>query len=551
MPSFRALGAAAVLAGAGLVSTGGCDNATGKADKQIQRNITVASAQINGSDQDRAQAESLLSSLSQLTEASSAEHINVLELRAQFELQDAQKLQPKIDRAQAEILRLVWEMQELGGQIQASNEIAADLGKFDPATIQAALAQSINQVKGSGDQSQWIKTETGGVPSLASVSANIASLQAQIDQLQGQIKTFSDQRATASAQADRFNQDSEKAKGTQSLDLYKQSAEAQKRAEELSVQIDDNTVKLSRAQTDLDIARGQEKALNGAIKDLTAQSDQSAGVWKTLQQQIENQKTLALSLLGDASQASASANPDDPTGGSTLNSKAAALTEKLKTQQALRQETETHLNNAAEFFKDAGQIALTLQGKLQTQIQTLEQKSPSGPEIEAWRDESVTMHPARYKLQQAIALDRRAAEALARASEAAAVLQLAATLKPILGELQQPLPAVLDDSDNKLADDVKTGRQLADASYQTADEQLKNIIEGSAAEDQKRAARLASIFTQYGWYLLGSSVGDQTAAAHLDEAKAQRDEVLQNGSEIKGLPAELVVVPAAPAATPH
>jgi hypothetical protein len=545
MPSFRTYGAA-VLTAAVLVSIGGCDTATGKADKQIHRNIAIASAQINGSDQDRSQAESLLMSVSQLPDASPTARMDVQELRAQLELRQAQQLQPQIDRTQAEILRLVWEMKELGAQIQASNELAADLGKYDPANIQAALTKSITQVQGSADQPQWIKTETGGVSSLAAVTASITSLQSQIDQLNGTIKTLTDQRTAQSAQADRFTQDSERAKGTKSVDLYKQGAEAQRRAEELSVQIDDNTVKLTRAQTDLDIARGQEKALNSAIKDLSAQSDQSASVWKTLQGQIEDQKAMAVALLGDAN---AAVNPDDPTGGSTLNSKAAALNEKLKAQRTLRQDAETHLNNAVEFFKDAGQNASALQSKLQTQIG--ESKNPSGPEVQAWRDESITVHPARYRLQQAIALDRRAAEASARAAEAAAVQQLAATIKPIVADLQQPLPGVLQDSDNKLADDVKSGRELADTSYQSADEQLKGITEGSAPEDQKHAARLASIFTQYGWYLLGSSVGDQTAGSHLDEAKAQRDEIQQNGADIKGLPAELVAAPAAPGTAPH
>jgi hypothetical protein len=546
MRSFRAFGAAFILAGTGLW-IGGCDSATGKADKQIAQSLPVAAAQINGSDQDRSQAESTLQTLAQQTAASPASRMNVQELRAQLELQEAERLQPQIDRNQADILRLVWEMNQIAAQIQTSNAIVADLSKYEPTAVQAALAKSINQVQGSADQTQWIKTETGGVSSLAAITFNIASLQSQITELQGTIKTQSDQRAAESARADQLNQDSEKAKGAHSVDLYRQGAEAQKRAEELSVQIDENNLKLSRSKTDLDIAQGQEKALNGAIKDLTAQSDQSAGVWKTLQQQIENQKAQAASLLGDAS--NSPVNPDDPTGGSTLNSKSAALGEKLKAQRALREQAETHLNNAVDFFKAAAQIATTLQQQLQTQLS--DPRSSNLPEAAAWKDEAETMHPARYKLQEAVALDRRAAEAASRASEAGAILRLITVLKPILADLQQPLPPVFDDSDGKLTGDIKTGLELAGSSYTDADEQLKGITDGSAPEAKKTAARIASIFTQYGWYLLGTSVGDQTASSHLDEAKAQRDAIQENGTVLKGLPQELVAAPVAPGTTPH
>jgi chromosome segregation ATPase len=374
---------------------------------------------------------------------------------------------------------------------------------------------------------------------LAAVATNLSTLQTQLDQLKATIKTLTDQRSAQLAQSDDLNQASEKAKGDKSLDLFKQGATARKSADELSVQIDENNVKLARVQTDFDVAQGQQAMLNAAVKDLTGKADQSTGAWKTVQQQIESQKAQAKALVGEPGQ---TANPDDPTGGMTLVSKLATLNKKLENERALREEAETHLNNATDRFKEAAQLAVTLQSKLQLQI--TDPKNQTRAEAEAWKDQASTMHPARYQLQEARALDRRAALAAGRAADANAVSQLAQNLKPILDQLQVALPAPLNDSDNKIAGDIKTGRQLADESYDAANELLAGIGEGSASEDQKNGARISSIFTQYGWYLLSSSANDPKAAtAHLEEAKAQRDAVIENGFDPKLLPLELAVTP--------
>jgi hypothetical protein len=369
-------------------------------------------------------------------------------------------------------------------------------------------------------------------------------LQTQIAQLQDTIKSVTDQRNQQLANADKLSQQSERAKGTHAVDLFKQAADSRKKSEEMGVQIDDATLKLNRAQVDLGVAQGQQNVLNVALKDIGNKADQTASVWKTIQEQIENQRAQARELAGDSSQSAV--NPNDPTGGATVASKTALLDEKLKQLHGLRQEAETDLNSAVEFFKDAGQIATTLQNSLQ--MLTSDPKNANRVDMVAWKDEMATMHPARYALQEAAALDKRAALALARADNAMAVQQLAAVLKPALEPTGQTLPAVFQDSDNKLATDVKSGRQLADLSYAAAVELLDNISGGSASEDQRHAARVATVFTQYGWYLLGSSVGDKNAASHLDVAKQA---VKESDTPIPNLPSELALAPAPTPAAPH
>ena len=112
------------------------------------------------------------------------------------------------------------------------------------------------------------------------------------------------------------------------------------------------------------------------------------------------------------------------------------------------------------------------------------------------------------------------------------------------------LPAGLQDSDSKVADDAKGGLQDADKAYQDGAELLTHVSEGSAPQELKQAARTQDIYTQYGWYLLASSIGAKEADDHLKEAQAQRDAVMQSGGTILNLPAELIPPPAAPTTAP-
>jgi hypothetical protein len=160
------------------------------------------------------------------------------------------------------------------------------------------------------------------------------------------------------------------------------------------------------------------------------------------------------------------------------------------------------------------------------------------------------MHPARFQLQQANAESHRARLLAGRAAEASVRQQLAATLKPILDSAKLALPASFQDSDNKVADDLKTGREQASAAYSNADD-LLDKVSNSTASDLQQSAHIARLFSAYGWQLFAAANGDkETAGKAHDIATAERDAATSNGAVLRNLPAELVAAPTTAPTTP-
>jgi len=160
-----------------------------------------------------------------------------------------------------------------------------------------------------------------------------------------------------------------------------------------------------------------------------------------------------------------------------------------------------------------------------------------------------SLNAGRYRLQEAIAEQRRAALGMQQADEAATRQQLATTLAPIIATAKLTMPASFTDSESDISKDLDEGRKQADASYKESDDLLENVTSGTAAKDQHAAAQIVDIFTQYAWSLLAASVGDaQSAETHLNAAKAARDAAIDAGSVVTNLPPELAI--AAKSATP-
>jgi hypothetical protein len=532
-----------LLSGASLLAIGGCDNAAGKADKRIDDFIAQAIPKMDGAEQDLSAAQKLLDNAARESDASLPQKIRAKALLAQIELQTAERVQPKIDQTQSQIDQLIWDINSMASQVQEHNQVAAALAKYDPAQLQTSLKKIISDAQGSADQPIWVKSEVGSVPTLAAARADADTLSTQISQLQEKLKSLTDQRNAAQAQGDQFSQQSDLAKGDAAVALFKQAADARKQSDELSVQIDQNNGLLARALADLTIKQGQQAVLKEAITDFTNQSSNADAGWTATQKLIADQLDQAKSVLGDETEA---AGADDPTGGATIAAKAATLAKLVQENRSNRETAEQSLNSAVEQFHAAAQFADQLQNQLTTKINT---PGPSDrPDVVAWKAMITALHSSRYHLQEANTEIHRAALFAGQASQAADLQQLAAVLKPILDSAKLSLPPSLADSDNKIADDLKNGREQADLAYKNADDLLNNIMNAPyVSEEQKKAAEVAEIFTQYGWYLLSSSVGDKQAGDHLKAAQAQRDLLIQGGSTLNNLPPDLAVAAAGPA----
>jgi hypothetical protein len=553
------LKSAAICCGASLLLAcaggGGCDRSVSQADRSVDEKVSEAMARMNGSKEDRLQADSLLQAANNELNASIENKILAKEILAQNELRSAELMEPDIEQTQRRIDQLAWEIAQLAGQIQASNQVAVALSQYDPATVGKGQKQSINdalkqkvaEVQGSPDKLEWSPTEGTTMPSLAGLAKDQTALQGRIDELQKQIQSLTDQRNALLAKSDDLMQQSGNEKGDKSVDLFKQGADARKQADNLLVQIDQTNVQLTRVRQDLAVKAGQQEALNGAIAAFNKNSDDVAATWKTLQQQIQQQRQQAKEMLGDELNP---ASPDEAKRPPVITDRGLMIEELNKANRQRRDEAEVHLNNARDKFAAAVSLAEQLERDLQAKMSDM--KNQGRPDADAWKAEKTALAPARFQIQQANADLHRARLFAGRAAEAGTRQQIAAMLKPILDAAKLKLPESFQDNDNKFADDFKNGREQAATAYKDADELLNNASNGSGSPEMQQAAHIARIFADYGWAQFATSTGDkETAKTAIDTAKAEVDAATSNGATIRNLPPELVKAPAtAPTTAP-
>ena len=343
------------------------------------------------------------------------------EVKALNQLRMAERLQPEIDATQVEILRRAWEIQQLGNQIQSNQQMVVSLNQYQPAAEQTALKKNIGDIQGGAGQATWVQADPGGIPALSAVTSDIATLKSQLDDVQNKIQSVTKQRTDLLTQSDQLSQQAEQTHGDKGVELFKKAVDSRKQSEQLSVQIDENNVKLSRLQADLATAQGQQAALEAAAKDFSDKADQSNTAWNVLQKQITALQAVSKAILGDESQTPADA---DPTGGATIASKAAKLNTLIAANRAKRNEAQGYLNAAAQFFGDAVSLAEQLQGDLATKLGN----AAMSPDAMAWKEEQIAMSPGRYQLEQSNAQLHLAQLASGRATEAGAAQRISTGL---------------------------------------------------------------------------------------------------------------------------
>lgn len=547
-PSLRvgsriARSAATLLVLAGVAAVAGCGNVAGNADREVQDDINQAMPKLNGTPQDVSDAQALLAKAAGIDSASLPQRIRAKQLQGQAELQAAELLQPRIDTDAVQIRRLGWDIESLIAQLQAHNQIAAALGQQDPTQFQETLKQDVAAVQGgNGASPDWVKVGDSGVKTLAATNDTIDTLQSKANELQAKIKSLTDQRSKLQLEGDRLSEQSDLAHGDQAVDLFKQAAADRRKTDELALEINQNANALNRVQADLAIRQGQQKVLNDAIRAYGEESAAAESNWGDAQKQIAAQRDAARAVLGDETEAVDLAK--DPTGGLTIAAKAATLAKLAQENAANRDAALPHVNSAIECFRLAAKLASQEQSELGQRAAAMS-GSATPAESTAWTATRRTLDPSHYQLLQARAEMERAGLGAGQADEAQLRLQLAKMISPVLEADKLTAPAGLQDPDNRVANAARDGQTEANTAFKAADDLLDGIIEGSAPEDLKRAAQTARIFADYDWYLWAQSQNDATADDHLKTALAMRDAVLQNGAQLRNLPPQLAVAPAA------
>ena len=535
--------AALASAVSGVALLGGCDRSSTVATISVTHDIDTAVVRINGTDADRNEAEKSLRDAIKETAAAPEQMVYAKSLLALVELRSAEALQPQIDSNQAALLARNWEIGQLAGNVYSVAGLTTALGKLDPAPALAAVKKNTADAQGSADAPDWVKTDSGSVPSLAAVTADIAKLNDQITALQAKLKQLNDQHTQLETQADQLDQQSIQAKGDAGVQQFTQASNLRKQANDLTVQIDETNVQLSRAQADLNVRTGQQTAVTAAVTDFGTVGSQLDQNWQSVQKQAEGTSAQAKALVGDPTTPAET----DPTGGSTLASKAARLQQLVENDTKLRGQAEAHVNSAIDFINQAITQAQKVQLDLSTKTRAPETQDK--PEVAAWNAIIAAIDPARLQLQLASAQLHKANLYAGQAATLAARQSTFALVTAAAEAAKVTLPDTLA-ADPKLADDLTAARTSAASAFNDATATLNTIAQGSAPDVDKQDAALAATYAYYQWSLLDTASADaKSASEHLKLAKDNRDLITPVPT---GLPAALAIAPAKPAATqPH
>jgi hypothetical protein len=524
----------------------GCDDAR-KADKTVQKAVDDARvARLKGAEGIE-EAKNLLSKAAgEIGDAGPATkaHAKAVLAHAELEAARARISDPTngINQGNREIARLLWEIAQLGRQVQTSNNLAAAYKNFEPKEAIAASQQMVQAAQG-GNAPNWIGDGPAAIPTLAAAQQTAQQLADQITQQQQKIQQLQQKQQQLAQQAEQLARQSEQQQGQPGLETFKQASALRKQSADVQNQIEVEQSNLARLQQDHAVAQARQEALAAAIEQFKKLADQINQGWQGVSKQAMTQQQLAAQILN---------------GGGAGQNKNASIA--AKAQQYAKQADETKkayddaeqaLGDAVKHFEEAASAASSLGSSLSTSSANL----PSDNEMKHAMDTLKNAYnPNGFKLSQA---DATLALAELQASRTAALAerqQVVAQLGPALKAAGLSLPKELDDA--KLADELNAAAKQANENFDAAKELYQTVAEGGGVSDAvKNAGKAGQIYSLYGKSLLARATGNAKVGDDLlKQAKDQRDLVLQESKgALNALPAELVTITAgattAPSAT--
>ena len=533
----------------------GCDNSTGKSDKEVSVKLEDARAKNSAVAGGGTMSNPDLDAASRETGDSLPVQIDAKIAFADSELQLAQGLASKTLTNNVMIDRLIREVVLLSEQIQSNNELVEALQKFDPSrapsggqskAVLVSLKDTQALVTGSDEKPDWVRTDATTLAALNPTDKKLASLQTEVARLNDSIKSESDQRNQLLDSADKLIQQSQHEQGDKSVDLFKQGSDARKQAADLTVKIDADSASLARATADLGVQQGQHDSMTSTVKSLDIRSESIRQDWKAVQERIAALNQQSKALLGENPVTAPMADPKkngDLVTSQTIGSKAAAINALGEENKRLGAEAADHFNKAIELYGTAAGLAVQVSADLAKKSGAAD---PNKPEQAAWSAQAKALDNNHYLFLQADAFFQRANFLARSASASKSRLDMITRVKPVvIAAGLQPL-STLDDTNPDLAkqksDAVGTSETGAAGSFAKAAEILERVSSSTAPQELRNAAKTEEIFAQHGWATLEAIAGDiQESARHQKLASDQVAAATAQQLTLPALPPDLVV----------
>jgi tetratricopeptide (TPR) repeat protein len=514
---------------AGLLSVG-CDSESGRADKDVARQI--AQAERNSDPEGRLRA---IDVASQVNAASATTQVHVKDLLGDEVLAKARVAHANADGYAATITGLLLSLDRMTDDIADATNAIDSLKKFEPVQPKADIATKLKGLT-EGDGGVWVPP----LQALTAVKGTAADLQSKISETESKVKQLNEQRAAALAEAESLQQRSESAKGRESVDLYKQSAAKRKEAMDLTAQADVTATSLIALRQDLAIAQGQEAQRAAAIAGFEKANATIDAGWQGVQ-------TASATIASDAKGIA--------TGEATGPGSVAATTAELVRAFDEYEKNLADAKNQYDLAIGHYERAVAAARQLNSELTTLIGQRGTAPEVEAFKAMQVTISPfpldlKRGTAQQGLAM-MQARQATVLQARQRVMTRLASTLNAV--GVQPPAGVTTEG----LEEATKEATAAAVQSFEEATGTLRGNAEtgGSTAgaKSAKGNSAVALMLAEYNWSQFATTLGDTAAAtSHLQSAKAARDMAVEDGKTLlPALPPDLALPPApAPATSP-
>lgn len=565
--SAAVLFAASALAVAGLMFAGvGCEGDTQRADKSVADKIHEAE-----NERGEAAISKGFQQAAADTKASPAASANAKLLLAQAEVEQARTVNNEVMRNELAIARLVNDITDIAGQIQANNTAIAGYQKLAPegtAALAKLLEGTRSEVQGKGDDAVWKVGKDVSIPALSNAAARAKALAPQIATLKSTHDKLAKDRTAAEAKAAQLMKQSKLKTGKESVDLFTQSANESKRSADLANQIAQVEHKLQALEQQAALAQAQSAQLDAALKDLGQRIDANKESQQKIEALIAAHRAFSESLVNGGGAGAGGDKGDtatpraDATPAQEGNAKPAAFQEKAETPAAetpaesaapagaapaanippltvvtnvsmaskakeladLIKDTDAKRNTALNLLTSAlghHDAALADAQKLRTEIdKEMRESGAAGgsPQGKAWKDLQAVYDPAKLNLgkagvQQMVADVKRSAAASLMARK-----QMLAMVKPVLTEAGLDMPAGLDqaDTDNQLqAAQGESAKAYEDARKLLEEEVIAKGGSGGGPNVVGDAAQVAQVLALYGQAQLAGAVDDSATADKL------------------------------------
>lgn len=540
---------ATVILAAGLGI--GCDDSR-SADKSVRAKLDAAFAETAKGEEARPAAIQLQEEAVAIDQASPEGKAQAREALARSFEESAGHLSSEVTDNQRRMARLIYEIGELGNQIQAGNTKAASYRLAEPSDERQIIAVRIAEAQGGADKPIWFPAENAHIATLAASKQLISQLQGEIAKRQQQIKQLSEQRAGVLQQAEQLRSKSEQLRGRQAVDAFRQASTARKQAADLATQIAVIEAEITPLQRDLAVAQVQADAAQEAIGVYQKQLAAIEQGWKQIQQQVEQQAAISASIVG-AGAAQTQPNVEDGPQASaavarTMSEKAARLSAMAEENRALFAEAEQKLQNAVKHYEDAAASAEQLARDVRQQSADLDRSSPTKIAYDMLLN---VIHPSVYRLGAANANQSLAMLHASRLISLSDRQRLRTALEPVLSAAGLEIPKPL--ADVQVEQELKASAEEAAAKFQAAEELYTTVTSEAPSDPLKQAGHVGRIFSLYGQLLIARATGNAAQEKEmLARAVEARNAAEENKAMLPALPVELVVMPptTAPTAAP-